>query len=280
MQSSYISQSLIGQILAILWVLPLFYWSEFVSEPRKGSYILVISKIVWSLIYHPLQSLAVSPPPPEGDLQGNQWMELLESLEEKVEGQPQQDTGHVCLPQQRWAVDQCGDKWQTGRDWEANLSPSAPSPGTAPLQPQRRPLFRYETWAGAWWPTLSSAYEQESGNPPMPLVNILLVNLPLHWRKKKDNLLLIWIQLPQHLSYSFGPGWLNSRWFPILLKIRPQTVNWIYAPNMIFPFPSYFSQMSQNSLQTLRFPFPNSISLLDPGMHHPEPSSGVQSLIP
>ncbi|XP_064905402.1 collagen alpha-1(VII) chain isoform X1 [Columba livia] len=39
-------------------------------------------------------SLAVSPPPPEGDLQGNQWMELLESLEEKVEGQPQQDTGH------------------------------------------------------------------------------------------------------------------------------------------------------------------------------------------
>lgn len=80
------------------------------SEPRKGSYILVISKIVWSLIYHPLQSLAVSPPPPEGDLQGNQWMELLESLEEKVEGQPQQDTGHVCLPQQRWAVDQCGDK--------------------------------------------------------------------------------------------------------------------------------------------------------------------------
>lgn len=37
-------------------------------------------------------------------------MELLESLEERVAGQPQQDTSHVCLPQQFWAVDQCADK--------------------------------------------------------------------------------------------------------------------------------------------------------------------------
>ncbi|KAM6089735.1 uncharacterized protein LJ206_004050 [Theristicus caerulescens] len=37
-------------------------------------------------------SSAVSPPHPEDDLQGNQSMELLESLEERVEGQPQQDT--------------------------------------------------------------------------------------------------------------------------------------------------------------------------------------------
>ncbi|KAM6146566.1 uncharacterized protein FYN12_014259 [Phoenicopterus ruber ruber] len=39
-------------------------------------------------------SLAVPPPHPEDDLQGNQSMELLESSEERVEGQPQQDTSH------------------------------------------------------------------------------------------------------------------------------------------------------------------------------------------
>ncbi|XP_076202088.1 uncharacterized protein LOC143163974 [Aptenodytes patagonicus] len=39
-------------------------------------------------------SLAVPPPHPEDDLQGNHSMELLESLEERVEGQPQQDTSH------------------------------------------------------------------------------------------------------------------------------------------------------------------------------------------
>ncbi|XP_064298255.1 collagen alpha-1(VII) chain-like isoform X5 [Phalacrocorax carbo] len=39
-------------------------------------------------------SLSVPPPHPEDDLQGNQSMELLESLEEMVEGQPQQDTIH------------------------------------------------------------------------------------------------------------------------------------------------------------------------------------------
>ncbi|XP_056195696.1 collagen alpha-1(VII) chain-like [Falco biarmicus] len=38
--------------------------------------------------------LSVSPPYPEDDLQGNQSTELLESLEERVEGQPQQDTSH------------------------------------------------------------------------------------------------------------------------------------------------------------------------------------------
>ncbi|XP_053924775.1 LOW QUALITY PROTEIN: collagen alpha-1(VII) chain-like [Cuculus canorus] len=39
-------------------------------------------------------SLAVSPPHSEDDLQGNQSVELLESLEERMEGQPQQDTSH------------------------------------------------------------------------------------------------------------------------------------------------------------------------------------------
>ncbi|XP_049669708.1 collagen alpha-1(VII) chain-like [Accipiter gentilis] len=39
-------------------------------------------------------SLAVPPSHPEDDLQGNQSMELLESLEERVAGQPQQDTSH------------------------------------------------------------------------------------------------------------------------------------------------------------------------------------------
>ncbi|XP_074023861.1 uncharacterized protein [Numenius arquata] len=39
-------------------------------------------------------SLALPPPHPEDDLQGNQSMELLESLEGRVEGQPQQDTNH------------------------------------------------------------------------------------------------------------------------------------------------------------------------------------------
>ncbi|GAB0175456.1 collagen alpha-1(VII) chain-like [Grus japonensis] len=39
-------------------------------------------------------SLVVPPPHPEDDLQGNQSMELLKSLEEMVEGQPQQDTSH------------------------------------------------------------------------------------------------------------------------------------------------------------------------------------------
>lgn len=37
-------------------------------------------------------------------------MELLESLEEKAQGQPQEDTSHVCIPQQLWVLDQCGDK--------------------------------------------------------------------------------------------------------------------------------------------------------------------------
>ncbi|XP_068256680.1 collagen alpha-1(VII) chain-like [Nyctibius grandis] len=39
-------------------------------------------------------SLAVPPPHPEDDLQRNQSMELLESLEERVEGQPHQDTSN------------------------------------------------------------------------------------------------------------------------------------------------------------------------------------------
>ncbi|KAM6419510.1 uncharacterized protein J5M81_015557 [Pluvialis apricaria] len=39
-------------------------------------------------------SLAVPTPHSEDDLQGNQSMETLESLEERVEGQPQQDTSH------------------------------------------------------------------------------------------------------------------------------------------------------------------------------------------
>ncbi|XP_051480720.1 collagen alpha-1(VII) chain-like [Apus apus] len=41
-----------------------------------------------------LSALAVPPLHPEDDLQGNQSMELLESLEDRVEGQPQQDTNH------------------------------------------------------------------------------------------------------------------------------------------------------------------------------------------
>lgn len=83
------------------------------QSPEKGLAFhlpLVISETVLSLTYHPLQSLAVPPPHPEDDLQGNQSMELLESLEERVEGQPQRDTSHVRLPRQCWAVDQCGDK--------------------------------------------------------------------------------------------------------------------------------------------------------------------------
>ncbi|KAM6320925.1 uncharacterized protein AAHN32_011077 [Aegotheles albertisi] len=39
-------------------------------------------------------SFAVPPPHREDDLQGNQSMELLESLEERMEGQPWQDTSH------------------------------------------------------------------------------------------------------------------------------------------------------------------------------------------
>ncbi|KAM6425222.1 uncharacterized protein O9250_002704 [Rhynochetos jubatus] len=42
-------------------------------------------------------SLAVPPPYPGGDLQGNQSMELLDSLVERVKGQPQQDTSHWSL---------------------------------------------------------------------------------------------------------------------------------------------------------------------------------------
>lgn len=84
------------------------------SELGKGSCFpssaLVISETVLFLIHHPLQSLAVPPSHPEDDRQGNQSMELLESLEERVAGQPQQDTSHVCLPQQFWAVDQRADK--------------------------------------------------------------------------------------------------------------------------------------------------------------------------
>ncbi|KAM6137711.1 uncharacterized protein FYW35_014140 [Pterocles gutturalis] len=40
------------------------------------------------------KSLAVPPPYPEDDLQGNQSIEILRSLEERVEGQPQQDASH------------------------------------------------------------------------------------------------------------------------------------------------------------------------------------------
>nr|XP_047918612.1 collagen alpha-1(VII) chain-like isoform X3 [Anser cygnoides] len=47
-----------------------------------------------SLSSHPLQSLPVPPTHPEYDLQGNQSMELLKSLEERTEGQPQEDTSH------------------------------------------------------------------------------------------------------------------------------------------------------------------------------------------
>ncbi|KAM6384248.1 uncharacterized protein FN964_009897 [Alca torda] len=43
-------------------------------------------------------SLAVPPPHPEDGLQGSQSMELLRSLEERVEGPPQQDTSHVHPP--------------------------------------------------------------------------------------------------------------------------------------------------------------------------------------
>lgn len=63
-----------------------------------------------SLTQHPLQSLPVPHTRPKDDLQGNQSMELLESLEEKTQGQPQEDTSHVCIPQQLWVLDQCGDK--------------------------------------------------------------------------------------------------------------------------------------------------------------------------
>ncbi|XP_071590457.1 collagen alpha-1(VII) chain-like [Heliangelus exortis] len=42
----------------------------------------------------PSRSLAVPPPHPEDGLQGNQSMELLESTEERLEGQAQQDSSH------------------------------------------------------------------------------------------------------------------------------------------------------------------------------------------
>ncbi|OXB71198.1 UNVERIFIED_CONTAM: hypothetical protein H355_013273 [Colinus virginianus] len=45
-------------------------------------------------------SFSVPSPHPEGDLQGNLSIELLESFEERVEGQPQEDNSLVGIPQQ------------------------------------------------------------------------------------------------------------------------------------------------------------------------------------
>lgn len=73
-------------------------WSS--EECCFPSSALVISETVLLLTHNPLQSLAVPPPYSEEGMQGNQSMEHLESMEERVEGQPQQDTSHVCLPQQ------------------------------------------------------------------------------------------------------------------------------------------------------------------------------------
>lgn len=55
---------------------------------------LGICGILSAFIHPPLQSLAVPPPRPE-DPQGNHSLELLEPLEERLEGQSQQDTSQV-----------------------------------------------------------------------------------------------------------------------------------------------------------------------------------------
>jgi len=59
---------------------------------------LIIIKTMLSFIHHILQSFSMSSPHPEGDLQGNLSIELLESLEERVEGQPQEDNSLVGIP--------------------------------------------------------------------------------------------------------------------------------------------------------------------------------------
>ncbi|XP_010212863.1 PREDICTED: collagen alpha-1(XVIII) chain-like, partial [Tinamus guttatus] len=57
------------------------------------------------------KSSAVPSPHSEDDLQGNQPVELLKPLEEKLEGQPEQkESSHVRPPQQCQVIDQCGDK--------------------------------------------------------------------------------------------------------------------------------------------------------------------------
>lgn len=62
---------------------------------------LVIIKIMLYLFHHLLQSFSVPSPHPEDDLEGNLSIELLESLEERMEGQPQEDNRLVGIPQQQ-----------------------------------------------------------------------------------------------------------------------------------------------------------------------------------
>lgn len=54
----------------------------------------VINGILLVFIHPSVQSLAVTPPHP-GDLQENHSLDLLQPLEERLEGQAQQDTSQV-----------------------------------------------------------------------------------------------------------------------------------------------------------------------------------------
>lgn len=54
----------------------------------------VINGILLVFIHPSVQSLAVTPPHP-GDLQENLSLDLLQPLEERLEGQAQQDTSQV-----------------------------------------------------------------------------------------------------------------------------------------------------------------------------------------